>query len=94
MHLLKSFLKRKRLNSQKNPCRRIEILFEKKLSQEKTFTRNFDQSIAKLFLLRGLIMKYLSSNKISEKYNESSIKEMFLKISQYSQKNTCVGVSF
>ena len=26
--------------------------------------------------------------------NRSSIKKLFLKIWQYSQKNTCVGVSF
>ena len=38
----------------------------------------------------------LSSHKISEKYNEKecSIKKLYLNISQYSRKNTHVGVSF
>ena len=37
----------------------------------------------------------LSSNKISERCNEQVFyKKSFLKNSQYSQKSTCVGVSF
>ena len=42
------------------------------------------------------IQRILSSHKVSEKYYEQEVfyKKFFLIISQYSQKNTCVGVSF
>ena len=43
------------------------------------------------------VQRILSSHKISEKYNEQEVfykKKLLLKISQYSQENTCFGVSF
>ena len=43
------------------------------------------------------VQRILSSDKISEKYNEQKVffKKWFLIISQYSQENTCVGgISF
>ena len=43
------------------------------------------------------VQRILSSDKISEKYNEQKVffEKWFLIISQYSQENTCVGgISF
>ena len=39
------------------------------------------------------VQRILSSDKISEKYNEQKLffKNLFLIISKYSQENTCVG---
>ena len=42
------------------------------------------------------VQRILSSHKVSEKYNEEKVftRKLFLKMSQYSQQNTCVGISF
>ena len=42
------------------------------------------------------VQRILSSHKISRKYNEQEVfyKKAVIKISQYLQENTCVGVSF
>ena len=43
------------------------------------------------------VKRILSSHKISEKYKEQEMfyrKKKLLKISEYSQENTCVGASF
>ena len=77
------------------------------LSWEKNhlFTRSFDRSIVKFLSVTWAaftVVKYYS--KISNIYhqikfwkslmNRCSIKKLFLKILQYSQENTCVGVPF
>ena len=41
------------------------------------------------------VQRILSLHKISEKYNEQKVfQKLFLKISQYSEENTYVGISF
>ena len=48
----KEIIKQPKKKKKNDPWRRIEILFDKNL-----FTRNFDQSIKKFFLLRGYSSK-------------------------------------
>ena len=85
----------------RNPWRRIEILFEKKPSFHKKFWLIYHKVLS-VWWLNFTVVKY--DSKISIIYhqikfrkgviNRSSIKNLHLKILQYSQENTCVRVSF
>ena len=85
----------------KNPRRRIEILFEEKPSLRKKYWSIYREVLSVLWP-KFAVVKH--NSKISNAYhqkkfrkrlmNRSSIKKLFLQISQYTQKSTCVGVSF
>ena len=93
-------VKVKWLNSKKNPWRRIEFLFEKKAPLHKKSSLIY-REVLSVSWPNFTVVKY--NLKTSNDYhnvkfgksimNRCSIRKLFLKILQYSQKNTCVGVS-
>ena len=106
---LQSSVKVKWLNSthththtqKKNPWRRIEILFEKKPPLHKKFLSIYREVLSVMWpnfteVKYNSIISIIYHQRKFRKgiMNMSTIKKLYLKFLQYSQKNTCAGVSF
>ena len=90
-HYVNSRGKRKFIIASRKTRPRKSMLVIYNLNPPK-FPRTFSYCFYKIFCVWSLLAWEISLNRSS--HRRCSIKKLFLKISQYSQENTCVGIFF